>query len=197
MKKFLLASFILVGQLLMAQVEFGLKAGVNLQEVGLSDFNEQTIEDVEQGSRELGYHGGAYLHFSLPFMYIQPEFIFTQINNTFSVTRVSEDPRSLDIGFHRFDIPLLAGLKAGPLRICAGPIASFNLGEDDVFDEGLRNSTWGYQAGVGLNIGKLRIDGRYEGPISHSSESITLDGQVYHLDARTNQFIISLGYALN
>lgn len=196
MKKLLCSLALLFSaQLLVAQVDFGVKGGVNLQQVNLSDFDKTTLENVETGERELGYHAGIFANISLPFMFLQPEVVFTQINNTFSVTKASEDPKSVDVGFHRVDVPLIGGVKFGPLRLGLGPVASFNLGQQgEVLEDGLQNSTWGYQVGVGVNILKVRLDARYEGPFTRSASSVSIEGETYNLDARTNQIVLSIGY---
>ncbi len=197
-KGFFLAIALLTGHLALGQFELGARAGVNLQRIKVDEFiGDNTYSEVLEGEREVGYHAGIYAKIDLVGFYIQPEAIFTQINNTFTFENGTQRPGELEVTFHRFDVPILAGIKLGPLRLNAGPVISFNLEEQhDAFEAGFRHGSWGYQAGVGLNIGKIRIDGRYEGPLSKSADAITFGEKTYALDARTSQIIIGVGVKL-
>ena len=53
--------------------------------------------------------------------------------------------------------------------------------------------SWGFQAGIGLDISKLSLDARYEGSLSRLGESFSVGGADFPLDARPSQWIISLG----
>ncbi len=58
--------------------------------------------------------------------------------------------------FTKLNIPVLLGFKLGPLRINAGPAASILLPEPtDMIDIATyKKATFGYQAGVGLDLFK-------------------------------------------
>lgn len=199
MKRFLFLGLLLAAApLLRAQFELGIKGGANLQELEVRDFDgEKSFHDVTSGERKLGYHAGIYGNIKLSAFYLQPEVNFTQINNSYRHTTAGWIPKSLKVNFHRLDVPILAGLKLGPLRLNAGPVISFKLEENKKeLDVDLKNGSWGYQAGLGLNMGKLRIDARYEGPFSQSADAVSIGNKTYQLDARTSQFILSVGLKL-
>lgn len=179
-----------------AQVKLGLKSGVGLPEIKVKEFDGQaTYNAVEAGEPEMGFHAGAFLRVNIASLYVQPEAYYTKIRHTFSGEDSNGDKENLDINFDRFDIPLLAGLKFGPARINAGPVASINLGGNNRLDGGLKDATWGFQLGAGLDLADFTIDVRYEGPFSNTAEEITIGNNSYQTDMRTNQLLISLGYS--
>lgn len=82
-------------------------------------------------SYELGYHFGAFCRVKVAMLYIQPELIFSQANANIDVTKedaLGEFQNSISkVTYNNFDIPVLVGIKLGPARLCAGPVATFNL----------------------------------------------------------------------
>ncbi|MFZ9187812.1 MAG: outer membrane beta-barrel protein, partial [Algoriphagus sp.] len=72
--------------------------------------------------------------------------------------------------FNRLDVPLMAGFRMFKvIRIMAGPIASFNI-DSSLKDAGttvqnidFKKATLGYQTGVGVDLGNLTFEGKYEG----------------------------------
>lgn len=196
MKKILLFSLLIMGVATHAQdVEFGIEGGANLQNVDIQNFDgHQTYEDIQNGNRKLGYHAGLFMQFKLGALFLQPELTFTHINSNFEAQGISEPNQDVDISFNRLDIPVFVGLGLGPIRLGVGPVLSFNLSEqNDVFNDGLKGGTLGYQLGVGVDLQQFRIDLRYEGALTNTAESVRVGDQVYPTDARTSQFILSLG----
>jgi hypothetical protein len=162
-------------------------------------------------SYDMGYHFGAFARIKLLGIFIQPELIFSQTNTTINIqntdnlfTDVTESATS--IKYTNFDIPLMVGVKFGPLRLNAGPVASFKLGNSsDAASEEIKQmtnsftavtqkATFGGQAGVGLDIlGKITLDVRYEFPLSKLGDNITLGDYTYSTDQRASQFLGSIG----
>lgn len=199
MKKLAILTIALFSLGLNAQeLDGGLKAGVNFIDVNVDDFDPgQAYETLESDNRGVGYHAGVYFRFRLAGLFIQPEFVYTQMHQTLTAHSSGPETRDVKINFNRFDIPMLVGLNAGPLRLGAGPVASFNLNaRTDLFNENLRNATWGYQVGVGFDISPISIDARYEGPFSNTADRVVIDGETFVTDARANQIILSLGLQL-
>lgn len=179
-------------------INLGLKAGFNIQNVAISDFNgNQIIEEVSNGDSKTGFHAGLYTQINLGVIHIRPEFLYTYVNNSITTKSVSGELKEFDLKFNRFDVPLLVGTKFGPLRLNTGPVMSFIIGEpDDAFKQGINDATWGYQFGGGLDIGKISLDIRYEGSFSNITESITIDGDTFNADARGSQIMIGIGFQL-
>ncbi|MFO7668374.1 MAG: hypothetical protein R6W31_01830, partial [Bacteroidales bacterium] len=101
------------------------------------------------------------------------------------------------------DLPLLVGVKLGPARINLGPVGSYVVQESITGDVSnldpdytifTQSMTWGFQAGLGVDLSKISLDARYEGSLSSLGESFTVGGQEFQLDARPSQWVFSLGF---
>lgn len=163
-------------------------------------------------SYELGYHFGAFARIKILALYLQPELIFSQTNANIDVTKTDDITGDIlastsKITYTNFDIPVLLGIKLGPLRLNAGPVASFKLSSvpDDATQEVLdmlddftavtKQATFGGQAGVGLDLfKKLTIDVRYEFPLSKLGDSVSIGGETFNTDQRASQFLASIGW---
>lgn len=172
----------------------GIKGGANLQQVNFDNFNgRQVYADIQSGERELGYHAGAFARGVLGPVVIQPEILFTHIVSTAQASGGQSENQALEISFNRFDIPMLAGLKLGPVILAAGPVGSFNFEErDEVFNKSMEDFTWGYQAVAGIVIKKVTIDFRFEGAFEDTATEIIINDQPFTTDVRANQFIVGL-----
>jgi hypothetical protein len=100
----------------------------------------------------------------------------------------------------------MVGWKFGPAKIYLGPVATFNLSEQDGLkdqisewtsesvDNSINKAVFGYQAGVGLDIFKFAtFDVKYEGNLSKFGEGVVIAGQERKFDQRNPQWIFSLG----
>ena len=69
------------------------------------------------------------------------------------------------------------------------------LVDDPDFESLYKGATFGYQAGIGLDLfKKLTIDARYGGSLSEKfGDAVTIGGQTFALDQRQPSFIVSLG----
>lgn len=179
-------------------INLGVKAGINLQELEIKEFEGmQTIDELNSGDQKVGFHGGLYVNINLPVFHIRTELLYTYINYEITSTSISNEVETFDFEFNRFDVPILAGMRFGPLRLNAGPVMSFTISEpNEAFQKGIKDASWGYQAGIGLDIKKLSLDIRYEGAFSKLADSITIDGEDYATDARASQILIGIGYKL-
>jgi opacity protein-like surface antigen len=191
-----------------SQVKFGIKAGVSTTSLSMP-----TVKTIQAGTTtftvdalsqaKYGFHGGVFVRLALIGIYIQPEFLFSTRTNEYTVKDVQTSASSVvKQNFNKFDIPVMLGLKLGPIRLNAGPSASIliNSPKDLITDSSLKSNyskmTIGYQAGVGLDILKtLTIDLRYEGSLKkyqNQIENLT-GGTKINLDDRPNAFLFSLG----
>lgn len=161
-----------------AQFTIGIKGGVNFSQLK-TDFKTQSFGDNLQQSLDTktGYVGGVYVRIGSKF-FIQPEFIFSAKGGSVNILKggSTSSSQTVSIEYTNFDIPVLIGFKVGPLRLNAGPMASFKI-SDKGLDEALKayssnvsesfkNASYGYQAGGGLDLGALSLDLRYEGSLS-------------------------------
>lgn len=172
----------------------GPKFGLSSSQFELKDSNYST------GNSEFGYHVGIFGRIGSAGFYVQPEVLFTQTKGTFSfVSATTSGTSKLDANFNRLDVPILLGIKMLRIfRLQAGPIASFNINSDLKNAAGIvqsvdyKQATMGYQAGLGLDIGNLIIDAKYESAIGNVIENI---GN-FNTDQRFSQWILSIGFKI-
>ncbi|GAB3331705.1 hypothetical protein GCM10027299_37600 [Larkinella ripae] len=173
---------------------FGLKAGANFSK--LDDLSYQTprlgvdglpvlsggqvVYDFFQqnDTRTLGITGGLYARFGNKF-YIQPEVLFSVKGGKFDIIRQGLATQSIQVKVGTIDLPVLVGIKLGPLRLNAGPMASlpvlggklkttFQEYTTQPFSKTAKTAQLGYQAGIGLSLAGMQLDLRREGGLGKS-----------------------------
>jgi hypothetical protein len=167
--------------------------------VGLSQGNvEVNGNGFSKGNSKMGYHLGLFARLGGNALYLQPEVLYTNTGGEFKETQGTTEV-NYEATFNRLDVPVLVGLKLGGLlRIQAGPVASFMLNSEVTQDVGsaalpdYKKSTLAYQAGIGVDVGNMILDLKYEGPLGKVSEKIA----GFSTDQRQNQLILSLGIRL-
>lgn len=167
--------------------------------VGLSQGNvEVNGNGFSKGNSKMGYHVGLFARLGGNALYLQPEVLYTNTGGEFKETQGTTEV-NYEATFNRLDVPVLIGLKLGGLfRIQAGPVASFMLNSEVTQDVGsaalpdYKKSTLAYQAGIGVDVGNMILDLKYEGPLGKVSERIA----GFSTDQRQNQLILSLGIRL-
>ena len=151
-----------------SQVKFGIKAGAATTTVPTYDFTtgENNIEALKNA--QFGFHAGAFLRISLLGFYVMPEVVFASTTYDYDVTVGSIPSEVLKQQFNKINIPLLLGFHLGPVRLNAGPAASILINspkaliDNPDFPELYRSATFGYEAGLGVDLfKKLTIDLRY------------------------------------
>ena len=187
-----------------AQVfQMGLRAGINRADVTadeLLEWDNDLEQKITSGADDYGYHLGLYTRFKLMGLYIQPEALFTKLNTEVLIDEYENGvPTGTDnarIAYTRLDFPIMLGLKLGPLRMNAGPVASRVItNESEGIDINFQDGTfWGYQAGIGFDVWKLLIDLKYEDGFNSQTSTMTFAGRQFDVDSRTSQLILSLGY---
>ena len=199
----LLLGIVFVGIQSQSQVlSFGVRGGLNANNVELDQVippkGQSETWHVFTDEVTMGYHLGLYGRIKVLGFYIQPELLLTTLNTNIRIQEVDNNngvtqQATEELKINRFDIPIMVGLKFGPARVNAGPIASRNISTNSDLIT-LDKATWGYQAGIGFDIWKLLLDIKFEGSLSERETTITYKGQDFKLDNRTSQLIVSLGY---
>ncbi len=204
MKKSIVILFVLfLAAPLFSQVEFGLKAGLSTDFTFTNlDLKQTNVDVVLQKAKEAewGFHGGAFMRISISSFFIQPEFLLATATNSLTYEGVvggNPVKELVDQKFTKLNIPVMVGLKLGPLRINGGPAASILI--DDLSEltdiATYKKAAFGYQAGLGVDLfKKLSIDLRYEGNLNQFGEEITIGGQTFPFDHRTGALLVQLGY---
>ncbi len=202
MKKFIVIVLALVlATPLFSQVKFGLKAGASTD----FTFTNQTFQGTDfevilqkAKDAEWGFQGGVFMRASFAGLYIQPELILATATNsvTYEDVEAGGAPVVYNQKFNKLNIPVLLGVKVGPLRINAGPAASVMISDPKEIIEGAtyKRATFGYQAGLGFDLLKrLTFDLRYEGNLNQFGDEIEIRGQNFKLDDRTGALLVQVG----
>jgi hypothetical protein len=163
---------------------FGLKGGLNYGSTGeiMDDLN--TIS--EGPDDKVGYHVGLYAKADLGLIYVRPELMYTKLNSEYSQG---------DFEVQKLDLPILVGVNIlGPLHVFAGPSLQYILDtefEGFDIDDAEEDFTIGAQFGVGVDLGRLGLDVRYErGLTENEAEFGGVTGA--RLDTRPEQIIVGL-----
>ena len=129
MKKIIFGCFLLflVTQQSQAQLQFGVKAGINYN----SDSFESVSDDVLNGAKtKTCIHTGVWLRAKLPVIgfYIRPELMYTELNNSVNYDSDFAVPRNTNFKFRKIDVPVLIGKKfLGIGNVFAGPSFQYIL----------------------------------------------------------------------
>lgn len=209
MKKLLAILFtVLIALPAFSQLNFGIKAGLSTTSITMADAKSITSGGTTYTIKKLeganyGIHFGVFGRLSISKLYIQPELLFATRSNEYTLLKANSlvDSISVSQNFNKLDIPVMVGLKFGPLRVNAGPVGSLRLSSpkdlinDPDFKAMYASMTIGYQAGVGLDIlKKLTIDLRYEGSLKKYQNQIeNTTGTKFNLDDRPYAFLVSVG----
>lgn len=183
-----------------AQIKFGLRAGLNSHYVNDATLTYEDITISNVKGSNVGFHGGLMMQVSFLGVFIQPELLLVSVGNEVKIEELGETNLA-EQSFTRLDIPVLVGKRFGPARIGVGPVATImlnstsDLKEYGEYGEKFRSATYGFQAGVGLDIAKtIAIDLKYEGSLSKLASGITVGGQERPFDSRSKQLILSVGF---
>lgn len=157
---------------------------------------------VTVANANFGIHGGLYARVKLGPVFVQPEVLFNSENYEYTIDDFSQNGAAemLNDRFSTLDIPIMIGFKTGPIRIQGGPIGSVLISNDnqletlsETYERQLTNLTWGYQAGLGVDIGSVNVDLKYEGGLNALGDSYEIYGNTYQLDARENRWVLTIG----
>ncbi|GAL01422.1 hypothetical protein JCM19314_866 [Nonlabens ulvanivorans] len=192
MKKVFIAIMFLTAAMVQAQEDggFGIKAGLNYGSNGDLSQNGQTI--IDNPDENFGYHFGVFGKIDLGPIYLRPELSYTVLNSDY-------DSSALEV--KKLDAPVLVGFQViGPLHVFAGPSFQYIL-DTELQDVDLQDVqeefSIGLQIGVGVNIGNLGIDLRYERGLSENEAEFSKLGQLGGtLDTRPQQIIVGLSLNL-
>ncbi|MEM7055619.1 MAG: hypothetical protein AAF392_01905 [Bacteroidota bacterium] len=131
-----------------------------------------------------GYQAGVVTRLHLPVLYLQPELLITSSENKYSW-------QVLDLKHIKLELPVMVGISLGGLlRIQAGPIISLPLRAKEG-DSHIKES-WGYQAGLGIDIWRIMLDFKYEDGLPKLGHKLT----GIETDPRVSLFILGIAFNL-
>jgi opacity protein-like surface antigen len=186
-----------------SQIKFGIRAGLTSSTVEADkiEFTNSNTTIETANDAKVGIQFGLFSQITLGGLFIQPELLLATSGGVIKVHDITNNTTTLkDQRFTKVDLPVLVGAKMGPLRIGVGPVASMVLNSKSEltdlsgYDDKFKKATFGYQAGIGLDIWKLAIDLKYEGNLSKLGDGVTVAGEKRSFDSRTRQWILGVAY---
>ena len=151
-------------------LQYGIKGGINQTNPNIDNFKAGSYK-VFDDKREIGYQFGAFARIKLLMIYVQPELNYSVQKSSVSITdNKGATSNGVKYEVSTLNVPVLFGFKLGPVRLNAGPMYTKNISANSAFKNfdgykySLNGSSWGYAAGVGIDLFKmLTADLRYEG----------------------------------
>jgi hypothetical protein len=191
-----------------AQVRLGLRAGLSttdLQVDPLTVFGAGGLDYLQLAVDEAyyGIQAGLVLQARIGERFLfQPELLFHSNRVDFRVRDLVTTGSATEIARERYqhlDIPVLLGWRFGPLRLQAGPEAHIFLNSSsELFDyagygQRFRAATYGWLAGLGLDIWNIMLDVRYQGNFTKFGDHIRFNEQDYTFDNSPARWLFSVG----
>ena len=165
-----------------ASVSLGLKAGLNFNTISANIL-------ATSFSGRIGYHGGAFVNIKMSGLAIVPEVIYSMQGADIS-SPTSTGP--VELGYLNVPVLLKLYLLEG-LNVQLGPqfgfLTSASSAGLDIRDF-VKGTDTSIAVGIGFDISKFVIDGRYNLGISEINENVTLNA------AKNRVFQLSVGYKL-
>lgn len=182
--------------------QFGLKGGLNLANVDLDDLDSST---------RTGWVAGLYCDLSSPIVHLQPEVLYT--SKGFDGGELTTANHQLDYRSAWLEVPVLVVFSvptpAVSPRAFIGPAISIPLTSEVRFDDrgwhDIANdtkSTWSLILGVGVTVGRLGVEARYDfglteindRPLGDLVDSLGDDLHGKDLKDRTISVLASFGF---
>jgi hypothetical protein len=187
---------------LFSQVQIGIKGGLITNWNKADDFINPGYNYKLSAISDLnvGFNFGLFSQFKLFNVLIQPEVLFTSVQNNLEYEDLRyNEVKKVRQEFNKLDIPVLGILKYKIIKLELGPVASILLEEKSfLFDEidykqKFRLLSLGYQAGIGLDISKIAFDIRYEGNLTRFGDLIEIGGERFDYNSHPRQLVMSFG----
>lgn len=201
---------LLISTAAFGQFNIGIKVGANTTDIGATEI-EVPPEGMMEGLKiaiekaHYGFNFGAFMQVQAGWFLVQPEVIFNSTRVDFMVNdRIGNyADRILTDSYQNLDIPLLLGLKAGPLRIQAGPVGHLplkymsNLSKLEGFSSDFSPIDYGFLAGIGIDFYNFMLDLRYEGNFNKFGDYITFYGHKYNFSDNPTRLLLSVAVGIN
>jgi hypothetical protein len=189
-----------------SQIEFGVKAGLSSYDLAndgilITDDNQNIKWNISHAG--YGHHFGIYTRLSALGLYLEPALLFNSNTVSYDITTYSESGIFNTIKnekYNTMDIPVLAGFKVGALRFQGGVVGHLFINSiSDVVDingyeQRFKTATYGWQAGTGVDIWKLRLDLLFEGNFDKFGDHINIGGHNYAFADTPSRLMLTLGF---
>lgn len=190
-------------------VQFGVKGGLLINNSDLKYTFSSNQKRYSESSTKPGFELGFQARVRLPLGFLlQPEIVYSRTSGTFPIDETNggggEYGDKLKVRSNWIEVPVLVGWKFSIVRLMAGP--SFRFPMDEVMNVGfeeakvaprLDNFVMGYQAGVGVDLGRLTIDARFCGNFSNiTDQGVTKNNYAPGLKVNERKVAFSIGYMI-
>jgi hypothetical protein len=200
MKKIIIILFLTFGfsQFSSAQIDFGIKGGVNYNNNGDATLSSTGNDVINGAESKSGFHAGLWFRGKIPILglYLRPELVYTQVESEYLYKSTTTE-----YDFKKLDVPVLFGKKIlGFANVFAGPSFQYIIDDDFSFSnlssDDFDKFSVGMQLGFGIELGKIGLDVRWERGLSESEARFTDNNTNITVDNRTNQIIFGLSLQL-
>jgi len=192
MKHIFIILFLLYPILVFSQIDYGFKAGVNLNSSSSISVVSDAFENKINKSNFQGYYIGSYISFDAVIFDLRTEIQYSTTQNNNDLTQ------------QKIELPITVGYKIMPfLSTFVGPSFQYILNEKSNsfnLDEVSGKTTIGLNIGTRVHLGKLQFELRYERGLS-SLETKLLQKKsninVANIDSRASLLSLGFSYKIN
>ena len=204
----MIVSILLIALSVDAQIRFGFKGGLSTYDLGVNNpltvLNDGSQFSLNVEDSKYGFHFGILLQAKFSSFLIQPEIIFNSNAVDYTLQEIANGTPGTIFSekYQHLDLPLLFGLKAGPLRLMAGPVGHYfinstsDLLDLESYEQRFDDLTYGWEAGIGVDLLNLMLDVRYEGNFQKFGDHIVFSGQRYSFDNTPTRLLASLAITI-
>lgn len=206
----IILAFLSLTQVGHSQFSIGVKGGISALDVGVDSLNIKDPQSVDRfvlniEDANYGFFFGLVFQMRFDWFLIQPEVIFNSNSVDFKLQDKASTQASkiFNETYQNLDIPFLLGLKAGPLRIHAGPVGHVfinsisELKDLEGYKRKFNDIEYGYIAGLGIDFFKIMIDVRYEGNLSRFGNHFNFFDKQYNFSQNPTRLMASVAIILN
>lgn len=193
-----------------AQIKYGFKLGISTPDIKPADVTALRFKSgtdsfsLKVNDANYGFHVGGWVRLKLGAIYLQPEVLFNSSKVQYNLGKVKGAALMDSLRSERLnnlDVPILLGFKLGSFRVNAGPVAHIHLSSNSElssladYKANFQSATWGYQAGIGLEFGKMGLDLRYEGNFNKFGDHISFGGTNYAFGKEASRMTLAMAYS--
>lgn len=189
-----------------SQIELGIKAGLSSYDLAHDGFlvkNSSGILEWNTENAGYGHHLGVYTRWTLWGVYLESSLLFNSNSMNHHISYYGEGGLVNVIKnekYNHLNLPVVAGIKLGALRFHGGVVGHFLIDrvgevfEFDQYSQQLQRATYGWQAGTGIDILRLRLDLSYEGNFQRFGDEIVIQNHSYTFAKTPGRLILSCGF---
>jgi hypothetical protein len=153
----------------------------------------------------LSYHGGLYMRLQSSRLSLQPELLFSSAASALQVVNQPGGAvQVLNLDVRRVSVPIVVGIRFFKIfRMQVGTsfnnLSKLNL-RDAVnatsFEHNFRKSEISGMTGMGMDLGNLVLDVRYQSPLTDFAPEFTIGGQTFKTDGTPGIWMMTAGFKL-